>query len=90
MMRLNGSDPGSPAACDKKRPRRYAVKMKKSITALAARNNGLWCDAVCQALKHARNAVHSPALHLAAGERRTDIGSRRSFAFAQLNPYVDV
>jgi len=36
--------------------------MKKNITALAARNNGLWCDAVCGALKHARrNAVHSPA-----------------------------
>jgi hypothetical protein len=65
--------------------------MKKNITALAARNNGLWCDAVCRALKHARrNAVHSPALYLAAGERRTDIGSRRSFAFGQLNPYVDV
>jgi hypothetical protein len=45
--------------------------MKKNITALAARNNGLWCDAVCGALKHARrNAVHSPALHLAAGEHR--------------------
>ena len=42
MMRLNGSDPGSPAACDKKRPRRYAVRIKKNIMALAARNNGLW------------------------------------------------
>jgi hypothetical protein len=41
--------PGRPAACDKKRPRRYGAMMKKNITALAARNNALWCDAVCRA-----------------------------------------
>jgi hypothetical protein len=33
----------------KKRPRRYGVSMKKNVTALAARNNALWCDAVCRA-----------------------------------------
>jgi hypothetical protein len=33
----------------KKRPRRYGLRMKKNITALAARNNALWCDAVCRA-----------------------------------------
>ncbi len=30
-------------------PRRYGVRMKKNIMALAARNNALWCDAVCRA-----------------------------------------
>src|SRR5215470_13880902 len=29
--------------------RRYGVRMKKDITELAARNNALWCDAVCRA-----------------------------------------
>src|SRR5215468_10079713 len=33
----------------KKRPRRYGLRMKKNITTLAARNNALWCDAVCRA-----------------------------------------
>jgi len=33
----------------KKRPRRYGVRMKNNITALAAHNNALWCDAVCRA-----------------------------------------
>src|SRR5215471_9267661 len=33
----------------KKRLRRYGVRMKKNITVLAARNNALWCDAVCRA-----------------------------------------
>src|SRR5262249_41634942 len=33
----------------KKRPRRYGLRMKKNITALAARNNALWSDAVCRA-----------------------------------------
>ena len=40
---------GSPAACDKKHPRRCGVRMNKNISALAARNNALWCDAVCRA-----------------------------------------
>jgi hypothetical protein len=36
-------------AADPKRSGHYDVRMKRSITALAAHNNTLWCDAVCRA-----------------------------------------
>jgi hypothetical protein len=36
-------------AADPKRFGRYGVGMKRSINALAAHNNALWCDAVCRA-----------------------------------------
>jgi hypothetical protein len=47
--RYVGSGPWSLARCDKKCSERYGAGMKRSITALAAHNNALWCDAVCRA-----------------------------------------
>lgn len=41
--------PWSLAKYDKKCSGRYGAGMKRSITALAAHNNALWCDAVCRA-----------------------------------------
>ena len=52
----------------KKRPRRYAVRMTKNITALAARNNALWCEAVCWA--HDRPGEFMAGCSLPGWERR--------------------